>query len=97
MPNTLEALAELERAGLIQEERALPFRHAYGLMRRLIDALRVVRGNARDLSIPEADSPAFKYLARRLRYEAEASLQRDIEAAMRFGQQLWKEEGAEPP
>ncbi len=97
VPNTLEALAELEAAGLIQPERALPLRQVYGLMRRLIDALRVVRGNARDLSIPEADSPAFKYLARRLRYEAPASLQRDIEAAMRFGQQLWKEEDAEQP
>jgi len=97
VPNTLEALAALEGAGLIQQETALPYRQAYGLMRRLIDALRVVRGNAKDLSIPEADTPAFKYLARRLRYEAQAGLQRDIEAAMRFGQQLWKEEGVEHP
>ena len=34
----------------------------------LIDGLRMVRGNAKDLTVPPYDSEAFAFLARRLRY-----------------------------
>ena len=95
VPNTLAALAGLEGAGLIQPERALAFRQAYGLLRRLIDGLRMVRGNAKDLSIPEADSPAFKYLTRRLGYATPSSLHLNIEDAMQFGRELWVEADGE--
>ena len=37
-------------------------------MRWLIDGLRMVRGNAKDLTVPDADSEGFAFLARRLRY-----------------------------
>ena len=62
---------------------------AYGLMRRLIDALRVVRGNAKDLAIPAADSREFAYLARRMYYESPPDLARAIEVRMAFGRSLW--------
>jgi glutamate-ammonia-ligase adenylyltransferase len=34
----------------------------------LIDGLRVVRGHAKDLTVPDADSVEFRFLARRLAY-----------------------------
>ena len=43
-------------------------RAAYLFLRNLIDALRIVRGDASDLTLPEGDSDEFKSLARRLGY-----------------------------
>jgi glutamate-ammonia-ligase adenylyltransferase len=40
----------------------------YIFLRNLINALRIVRGNAKDLTVPESDSEAFNFLARRLNY-----------------------------
>jgi glutamate-ammonia-ligase adenylyltransferase len=37
-------------------------------LRNLIDALRIVRGDASDLALPAEDSDEFKSLARRLGY-----------------------------
>jgi glutamate-ammonia-ligase adenylyltransferase len=37
-------------------------------LRWLIDGLRMVRGNAKDLTVPDPESEGFSYLARRLRY-----------------------------
>jgi [glutamine synthetase] adenylyltransferase / [glutamine synthetase]-adenylyl-L-tyrosine phosphorylase len=54
----------------------------------LIDGLRIVRGNAKDLVLPPADSDEFIFLARRVGYttddwEAGARhLQADIEEHM---------------
>lgn len=42
---------------------------AYNFLRQLIGALRVVRGNAKDLTVPTADTEEFAYLARRLGYD----------------------------
>ena len=41
-------------------------------VRRLIDALRVVRGNAHDLAVPSFGSREFAYLARRLELDPSA-------------------------
>jgi hypothetical protein len=41
---------------------------AYLFLRKLIDALRIVRGDASDLVLPQQDSEEFKSLARRLGY-----------------------------
>ena len=43
-------------------------REAYLFLRNLIDALRIVRGDASDLVLPEENSEEFKSLARRLGY-----------------------------
>ncbi|MFV0444278.1 MAG: DUF294 nucleotidyltransferase-like domain-containing protein [Planctomycetaceae bacterium] len=67
-PNTRDALRALESAGIIRDR--LPLRNAYRFLRRLIDALRMVRGNARDLAVPARDSDQYDYLARRLDYGA---------------------------
>ena len=66
--NTLDALDRLRRLSLISEAESETLRAAYLFLRNLIDALRIVRGDASDLALPEADSDEFKSLARRLGY-----------------------------
>ncbi len=66
IPNTLAALAALRGQGILDDAEDGGLRAAYEYFRRLIDALRMVRGNARDLTIPERGSDEFEFLARRL-------------------------------
>lgn len=66
--NTGRALTALEEAGILSAEQYTRLREALIFLRRLINALRVVRGNARDLTVPPADSEEFAFLARRLGY-----------------------------
>ena len=67
--NTLQAIAALERGGIIPPHDAGRLCEAYNFLRQLIGALRIVRGNARDLTVPPVDSEEYAYLARRLGYE----------------------------
>ncbi len=76
-PNTRGALRALEEAGLIPDRR--PLRDAYRFLRRVIDALRMVRGNARDLTVPAPDSEEFLFLARRLNIGSAARLSEQFE------------------
>ncbi len=66
--NTGRALNALKDAGILSTEQYTRLREALIFLRRLINALRVVRGNARDLTVPPADSEEFAFLARRLGY-----------------------------
>lgn len=66
--NTREAMAALAAAGILSGDDHDRLRRAQTFLRWLIEALRVVRGNARDLTIPPFGSEEFAYLARRLRY-----------------------------
>ena len=63
---TLAALAELTRENLIPSIAAESLRAAYLFFRRLIDALRMARGTADDLTLPAADSEELAGLARRM-------------------------------
>jgi glutamate-ammonia-ligase adenylyltransferase len=65
---TLEALDRLRGLNLISETESGMLRAAYLFLRTLIDALRIVRGDASDLDLPEEGSDEFKSLARRLGY-----------------------------
>lgn len=67
--NTCEALSALKRAGILSATEHQQLLEAYRFQRRLIDALRVVRGHARDLTVPKPDSEEFEFLARRLGYD----------------------------
>ncbi|HBH52603.1 MAG TPA: glutamine synthetase adenylyltransferase [Planctomycetaceae bacterium] len=67
--NTLQAITALEQAGIIPPYDASRLCEAYNFLRQLIGALRIVRGNARDLTVPPVDSEEYAYLARRLGYE----------------------------
>ncbi len=67
-PNTLEALDRLSSLQLISADVHNQLRSAYLFLRNLIDALRIVRGDASDLVLPEESSEEFKSLALRLGY-----------------------------
>ncbi len=78
--NTREALKALQAAGIISEEERIRLRDAYRFLRRVIDGLRMVRGDARDLTVPPVDSEEFEFLARRLGYENRVQmLEKDLE------------------
>jgi [glutamine synthetase] adenylyltransferase / [glutamine synthetase]-adenylyl-L-tyrosine phosphorylase len=79
LTNTREAMAALAAAGILSPEDYARLRKAHTFLRWLIDALRVVRGNAQDLTVPPADSEEFAFLARRLRYGSDvAQLREDL-------------------
>lgn len=66
--NTLEALIRLRQLQIISEAELDELYASYLFLRNLIDALRIVRGDASDLVLPEQSSDEFKALARRLGY-----------------------------
>ena len=70
--NTLEALDVLRSTGLLSSDDYRELRDSYIFLRRLIDALRMVRGHARDLTVPAAGTEEFEFLARRLGYGGDA-------------------------
>ena len=67
-PNTLQALAALIDGGLIPSSTGEDLRKAYLFIRMLIDGLRMVRGNTKDLVLPPPESDEFIFLARRVGY-----------------------------
>ncbi len=78
--NTYAAMAALAEAGLLAAEDYPLLRKAYTFFRWLIDGLRVVAGNARDLVVPPFDSEGFAYLTRRMLYgDDTARLKAEIE------------------
>ena len=67
-PSTLVALDRLRGAGRLTAAERDELRAAYLFWRRVADALRMVRGNAKDLLLPESGSEEVRFLARRLGY-----------------------------
>jgi [glutamine synthetase] adenylyltransferase / [glutamine synthetase]-adenylyl-L-tyrosine phosphorylase len=67
-PSTLVALDRLRDLGRLGVAQADELRAAYLFWRRVADALRMVRGNAKDLLLPDAGSEEVRFLARRLGY-----------------------------
>ena len=67
-PSIHKALDGLEDAGIIGTVEARDLVSAYHFLRKLINALRMLRGSARDLYLPPEDSPEFVHLARRSGY-----------------------------
>lgn len=81
--NTLEGIHALKELGLISPDDFQNLRNAYIFLRRLIDALRMVRGNAKDLTVPSQDLEEFEFLARRLGYGSHTEkLQEEISTTM---------------
>lgn len=68
LTNTREAMSALEAAGILTVENYTRLRKAHTFFRWLIDSLRVVRGNAKDVTVPRETSEEFAFLARRMRY-----------------------------
>jgi [glutamine synthetase] adenylyltransferase / [glutamine synthetase]-adenylyl-L-tyrosine phosphorylase len=69
--HTLDALHALKETQYLSTEEEQSLRENYIFMRRVIDGLRIVRGNAKDLVLPESNSEDMVFLARRLGYITE--------------------------
>ncbi len=67
-PNTLDALEALQATTFLSNHDATILMEDYQFLRKVIDGLRIVRGNAKDLVLPESGSDDMTYLARRLGY-----------------------------
>jgi glutamate-ammonia-ligase adenylyltransferase len=87
-PNTLQALASLLRAKLLTKNQFSILQEDYLFFRNVIDALRMVRGNAQDLILPDPGSDPMIFLARRLGFMTQdwktsaKALQQEIEHRM---------------
>lgn len=66
--NTREAMAALASVGILSPEDYTRLRKAHTFLRWIIDSLRVVRGNARDITVPLEGSEEFAFLTRRMQY-----------------------------
>lgn len=88
-PNTREAMKALEAVGAMTAEQRLLLRDAHRFMRRLIDALRMVRGDATDLTVPARQTEEHRLLARRMRlFKDSFDLSADIESYSTMVQEL---------
>lgn len=67
-PGIHDALEALRDEGTIEPEEADAMIAAYRFLRRLINGLRMLRGNAQDLFMPPFDSTECAHLARRIGY-----------------------------
>lgn len=75
--NIRTAMALLNEAGILSDADYTDLRKSHTFLRWLIDSLRVVRGNAKDITVPPYGSEEFAFLARRLRYENDIDRLRD--------------------
>ncbi|MDR4502422.1 MAG: hypothetical protein MRJ96_13310 [Nitrospirales bacterium] len=95
--NTLKALEALCRRKLIKRQEAHTLREDYLFFRQLIDALRIVRGNARDLLLPEPESDSIIFLARRLGFitpnwkDGAETLEKTIHDRMKRTQKIFRD------
>jgi [glutamine synthetase] adenylyltransferase / [glutamine synthetase]-adenylyl-L-tyrosine phosphorylase len=67
LPTTLDALERLRQLQIVRESDFHLLHTSYRFLRDLIDALRIVRGDATDLVLPES-ADEYKSLARRMGY-----------------------------
>jgi glutamate-ammonia-ligase adenylyltransferase len=70
-PNTLQALTALGEHKILSQKDVQDLKEDYLFLRKLIDALRIVRGNAQDLILPLSGSESMIFLARRLGFTLE--------------------------
>ena len=66
--NTRKAMAALAQAGILSAEDYSRLRKAHTFLRWLIDSLRVVRGNAKDVTMPVENTEEMAFLARRVNF-----------------------------
>ena len=91
LTNTLEAVAALRSGGFFTDALAEGISESYTLLRTLIDGLRIVRGNAKDLNIPARDSKEFRGLAYRISERGSDHLSDHIANHMGFAKRLWED------
>jgi glutamate-ammonia-ligase adenylyltransferase len=71
LTNTREAMAALHTEGILSPDAYTRLRKAHTFLRWMIDSLRVVRGNARDVTLPPEDSEEYAFLTRRMGYHSD--------------------------
>ena len=95
-PSAMQALAGLVDCGIVSRQDGENLRRAYLFIRMLIDGLRMVRGNAKDLVLPPPESDEFIFLARRVGYTTDdwqagaRHLKTDIEEHMGRVREFWE-------
>ena len=89
--NTLSAVEALEAGGHVDGELARRIGESYSFFLALVDALRVVRGNASDLNVPDRESRDFHHLAHRLGMEDTSVLSALIRSQMESSRLLWED------
>ncbi|MDB5106151.1 MAG: glutamate-ammonia ligase adenylyltransferase [Fibrobacteres bacterium] len=88
-PNTEAALEALLEEGILDPAEFEKLYQGYVFLRRLINALRMVRGHSRDLMVPPRGSDEFLYLAKRMgylptaRFEPDAQLDWDLQHVLK--------------
>ncbi|MDQ3000837.1 MAG: hypothetical protein M3Y08_06210 [Fibrobacterota bacterium] len=88
-PNTETAMEALLEEGILDPSEFEKLYRGYAFLRRLINALRMVRGHSRDLIVPPRGSDGFLYLAKRMgylpttRFEPDAQLDWDLKHVLR--------------
>ena len=91
MTGTVEAADALSIKGLLDAgDLAERVRESYRFLRQLIEALRAVRGHAKDLNVPPSDSKEFDYLSHRLGLNSPARLDALLRQHMDFARGLWE-------
>ena len=95
VPNTLQALEGLRKHEILSASDSQTLKEDYMFLRRLIDALRIVRGNAQDLVLPDSGSDGMTFLARRLGFVTKewkagaAALEKEIHRRMNRTHQMF--------
>ena len=77
LTNLRDAMSALHTASILSDDDYIRLRKAHTFLRWLINSLRVVRGNSKDVTIPPFGTEEFIFLARRLRYEQDVEQLRD--------------------
>ena len=91
MTGTVEAAEALHSKRHLTRQMAERVRESYQFLRQLIEALRAVRGNAKDLDVPPRDSKEFDHLAHRLGVGSSARLDALLREHMDFARGLWED------
>ena len=73
-PRIREAIEQLEAAEILSAQETERIRNAYHFFRGLINALRMLRGSAQDLFLPQLESDEYLHLARRMGYGSDQDL-----------------------
>ncbi len=68
------ALTDLAKLGILEQYEKVRLIEAYDFLRKLINGLRMLRGSAKDLYMPEVDSVEYGHLARRMGYTKKGDL-----------------------
>ena len=77
LTNLRDAMSALHVTGILSDDDYTRLRKAHTFLRWLIDSLRVVRGNSKDVTMHPVGSDELLFLARRLRYEQDVRHLRD--------------------